>query len=86
MQRAYGVAGVEIARTAYTQIKDGHGVPTNALQPGDLVFTGGSASRPEHVAMFIGDGLVVHAPRPGWGVEVAKLEGHGRILVARRVA
>ncbi|WP_331757094.1 NlpC/P60 family protein (plasmid) [Streptomyces sp. NBC_01544] len=86
MQRAYGVAGVEIARTTYTQIHDGRAVSAKALQPGDLVFTNGSASRPEHVAMFIGDGLIVHAPRPGRVVEVAELATHGTILVARRIA
>lgn len=85
MQRAYGIAGVEISRTTYTQINDGRAVPAGALLPGDLVFTEGSTSRPEHVSMFIGDGLVVHAPRSGRDVEVAKLEGHGKILVARRI-
>ncbi|WP_330481518.1 C40 family peptidase [Streptomyces sp. NBC_00724] len=86
MQRAYGVAGIEITRTTYTQIHDGRAVSAKALQPGDLVFTNGTASRPEHVAMFIGDGLVVHAPRPGRVVEVAELATHGTILVARRIA
>ncbi|MFD5064809.1 C40 family peptidase [Streptomyces sp. NPDC058394] len=86
MQRAYGVAGIEITRTTYTQIHDGRAVSAKALQPGDLVFTNGTASRPEHVAMFIGDGLVVHAPRPGRVVEVAELASHGKILVARRIA
>lgn len=87
MQRAYGVAGIQITRTTYTQIHDGRAVPANAsaLQPGDLVFTGGSASRPEHVAMAIGDGLFVHAPRPGRVVEVAKVATHGTILVVRRI-
>lgn len=86
MQRAYGVAGIEITRTTYTQIHDGRAVSAKAVQPGDLVFTNGTASRPEHVAMFIGDGLVVHAPRPGRVVEVAELATHGTILVARRIA
>ncbi|MFI5688401.1 C40 family peptidase [Streptomyces sp. NPDC051636] len=87
MQRAYGVAGIQITRTTYTQIHDGRAVPANAksLQPGDLVFTEGSASRPEHVAMAIGDGLLVHAPRPGRVVEVAKVATHGTILVVRRI-
>lgn len=85
MQRAYGVAGIEISRTTYTQIRDGRPAMANALQPGDLVFTEGTAARPEHVSMLIGDGLVVHAPRPGRVVEVAKLATHGPILVARRV-
>ncbi|MGX1025401.1 cell wall-associated NlpC family hydrolase [Streptomyces ambofaciens] len=87
MQRAYGVAGIQITRTTYTQIHDGRAAPANAtsLQPGDLVFTEGSASRPEHVAMAIGDGLLVHAPRPGRVVEVAKVATHGTILVVRRI-
>ncbi|MFJ8856112.1 C40 family peptidase [Streptomyces sp. NPDC102437] len=86
MQRAYGVAGIEITRTTYTQINDGRAVSEDELQPGDLVFTNGTASRPEHVSMVIGDGLVVHAPRPGRVVEVAELATHGTILVARRIA
>jgi cell wall-associated NlpC family hydrolase len=88
MQRAYGIAGIQISRTTYTQIHDGRAVPANAnsLQPGDLVFTEGSGSRPEHVAMAIGDGLVVHAPRPGKVVEVAKVATHGTILAVRRIA
>ncbi|MEU9061754.1 NlpC/P60 family protein [Streptomyces sp. NPDC048430] len=86
MQRAYGTAGITIARTTYEQIHDGRPAPLDALQPGDLVFTVGSAARPEHVAMVIGDGLVVHAPKPGRDVEVAKLSTHGSILVARRIA
>ncbi|WP_351233351.1 NlpC/P60 family protein [Streptomyces sp. NPDC002133] len=86
MQRAYGVAGIEISRTTYTQINDGRPVPPTALRPGDLVFTVGSPARPEHVSMYIGDGLVVHAPRPGRVVEVATLPNHGTILMARRIA
>lgn len=85
LQRAYGVAGVEITRTTYTQINDGRAVSASALQPGDLVFTRGSAARPEHVAMVVGQGLVVHAPRPGRDVEVAPISTHGKILVARRI-
>ncbi|MFE0511988.1 C40 family peptidase [Streptomyces sp. NPDC058964] len=87
MQRAYGVVGIQITRTTYTQVHDGRPVPANAngVQPGDLVFTEGSAARPEHVAMAIGDGLLVQAPRPGRVVEVAKVATHGTILVVRRM-
>ncbi|MFG2775291.1 C40 family peptidase [Streptomyces sp. NPDC048350] len=85
MQRAYGVAGIELTRTTYTQIHDGYTVPSNGVRPGDLVFTVGTASRPEHVAMAIGNGLVVHAPRPGRVVEVAELATHGSVLLVRRM-
>lgn len=88
MQRAYGVAGIQITRTTYTQIHDGRDVPANAtsLQPGDLIFTEGTAARPEHVSMAIGDGLLVQAPRPGRTVEVSKVSTNGTILVVRRIA
>lgn len=65
MQRAYGVAGHELTRTTYTQVNEGTPVPVNAIQAGDLVFSRGSATVPEHVVMAIGDGLAVHAPKPG---------------------
>ncbi|GEB57389.1 C40 family peptidase [Streptomyces gardneri] len=84
-QRAYGVAGKEITRTTYTQINDGHVVPASAIQPGDLLFAVGSASRPEHVALAIGYGYVVHAPKPGRVVEVAPQANLGPILLVVRV-
>ncbi|WP_455432522.1 C40 family peptidase [Streptomyces yangpuensis] len=85
-QRAYGVAGKEITRTTYTQIHDGRGIPATAIAPGDLLFVRGTASAPEHVAMSIGYGYAVHAPRTGKPVMVSK-EGElgGPILVVRRI-
>lgn len=85
VQRAYGVAGIEITRTTYTQINDGRPVPTTALRPGDLVFTRGAAARPEHVAMVIGHGLLVQAPGSGRVIEASEVEGHGELLAARRL-
>ncbi|WP_228396714.1 NlpC/P60 family protein [Streptomyces sp. RB17] len=82
-----GPAGLG-SRTTYTQIHDGSAIPADArqLQPGDLVFTEGTASRPEHVSMAIGDGLVVQAPRPGRVVDVVKVAENGTILAVRRIA
>jgi cell wall-associated NlpC family hydrolase len=84
-QRAYGVVGIQVTRTTYTQINDGRPVPTNALRPGDLVFSRGTAARPEHVAMVIGHGLLVHAPGTGRVVQVAEIGEHGQLLAARRL-
>ncbi|MFG2298498.1 C40 family peptidase [Streptomyces sp. NPDC048603] len=84
-QRAYGVAGEEITRTTYTQIHDGRGVPIGQVQPGDLLFSRGTAAAPEHVSMAIGYGYVVHSPKPGRVVEVSKQEYMGEILVIRRI-
>ncbi|MBT2446032.1 C40 family peptidase [Streptomyces sp. ISL-43] len=84
MQRAYGTAGIELSRTTYTQVGEGMAVPVNAIAPGDLVFSRGSASVPEHVAMAIGSGLAVHAPRPGRNVEVVALDTI-TVLAVRRL-
>lgn len=87
MQQAYKAAGVTLSRTTYTQVKDGKPVAVDALRPGDLVFTEGSATAPEHVGMVIGEGLIVHAPRTGDVVRISTLVSwKPRILAARRVA
>ncbi|MFG3492279.1 C40 family peptidase [Streptomyces sp. NPDC047972] len=86
MQQAYKAAGVTLTRTTYTQVKEGKAVSADALQPGDLIFTEGTAAVPEHVGMAIGQGLIVHAPRPGDVVRITTLASwKPRILAARRV-
>ncbi|MFJ9738583.1 C40 family peptidase [Streptomyces sp. NPDC101166] len=87
MQQAYRAAGITLTRTTYTQVKDGKTVSADALQPGDLLFTEGSADAPEHVGMFIGQGLIVHAPHTGAVIRIATLASwKPGILAARRVA
>lgn len=86
MQQAYRAAGVTLTRTTYTQVKDGKAVSVEALQPGDLLFTEGTAAVPEHVGMAIGQGLIVHAPRTGDVVRITTLASwKPQILAARRV-
>ncbi|WP_052028993.1 NlpC/P60 family protein [Streptomyces aurantiacus] len=86
MQRAYGIAGIQLGRTTYAQVTEGRPGSATAPQPGDLLFSGGSTSSPRHVAMAIGDGLLVHAPRPGRVIEVGKITDQGKVLAVRRVA
>ncbi|WP_405668291.1 C40 family peptidase [Streptomyces sp. NBC_00055] len=86
MQQAYKAAGVTLTRTTYTQVKDGKAVSVDVLQPGDLLFTEGTAAVPEHVGMAIGQGLVVHAPHTGDVVRITTLASwKPQILAARRV-
>ncbi|MFJ5721025.1 C40 family peptidase [Streptomyces sp. NPDC093149] len=86
VQQAYKAAGVSLTRTTYTQVKDGKAVSVDALRPGDLLFTEGTAAVPEHVGMVIGQGLIVHAPHTGDVVRIATLDyWKPRILAARRV-
>ncbi|MER7696740.1 MULTISPECIES: C40 family peptidase [Streptomyces] len=86
MQQAYKAAGVTLTRTTYTQVKEGKGALADALQPGDLLFTEGTADVPEHVGMFIGQGLIIHAPYTGEVVRIATLASwKSQILATRRV-
>ncbi|AEW95119.1 MULTISPECIES: C40 family peptidase [Streptomycetaceae] len=86
MQQSYKAAGVTLTRTTYTQVKEGKAVSVDALQPGDLVFTEGTAEVPEHVGMFLGQGLIINAPHTGDVVRIATLASwKSRILAARRV-
>jgi cell wall-associated NlpC family hydrolase len=86
MQQSYRAAGVTLARTTYGQVKEGRAVSVDALRPGDLLFTEGSASAPEHVGMYIGEDLVIHAPRTGDVVRIVTLKSwKSDVLAARRV-
>ncbi|MFD5690568.1 C40 family peptidase [Streptomyces rubiginosohelvolus] len=67
---AWSAAGRTIPRTSQEQWKRLPRVPVSALRPGDLVIYFPKAT---HVALYIGDGLVVQAPRPGAKVKVSPL-------------
>jgi cell wall-associated NlpC family hydrolase len=62
MQYAYRQAGVSLPRTSQEQMNAGRHVPLSQVRPGDLVIYRSDAS---HVAMYVGGGLVIHAPYPG---------------------
>ncbi|MFD6995110.1 C40 family peptidase [Streptomyces mirabilis] len=86
MQASYKTGGVSLSRTTYTQVKEGKAVSVDALKPGDLLFTRGTAKAPEHVGMFIGQGLVLQAPKTGDVVKVSTLaDWRADIVAARRV-
>lgn len=67
-QQAYRAAGIDIPRTTYAQVTLPKAVDLDRPKPGDLVFnpgSDGSDARPGHVAMYVGEGLVIEAPRTG---------------------
>ncbi|MEU0911708.1 NlpC/P60 family protein [Streptomyces althioticus] len=61
-QWAYAQAGVALPRTSQAQRYAGRQVPLSEARPGDLVLYRSDAS---HVAMYMGNGQVIHAPYPG---------------------
>ncbi|WP_406284036.1 NlpC/P60 family protein [Streptomyces sp. NBC_00209] len=66
--QAWASAGHVIPRTSQEQWRQLTRVPMNALRPGDLVVYFPEAT---HVALYVGNGLVVQAPRPGTSVKVS---------------
>lgn len=87
MQASYKAGGIQLSRTTYTQAKEGKAVSPDRLEAGDLLFTRGTAARPEHVGMYIGHGLILQAPRTGDVTKLSRLsEWRSNILAARRVA
>ncbi|MFJ7292320.1 C40 family peptidase [Streptomyces collinus] len=68
--RAWAEAGVPIPRTSPEQWKRLERIPLDELRPGDLVVYFEKAT---HVALYLGDGLVVQAPRPGAKVKVSPI-------------
>jgi len=58
-----------------SQLNDPRGkvIPSDQMQPGDLVFPAKGGADPGHVAIYVGDGNVVHAPTFGDVVKVAPL-------------
>ncbi|MGW2701149.1 NlpC/P60 family protein [Streptomyces sp. NPDC001340] len=61
-------AGAPIPRTSQEQWKQLKHVDVKDMRPGDLIIYFDDAS---HVAMYVGDGAIIHAPRPGRTVTVA---------------
>ncbi|MFJ1592010.1 NlpC/P60 family protein [Kitasatospora albolonga] len=64
-QAAWREANVTLPRTTWDQVKVGTRVATSDLQPGDLVFFYDDIS---HVGIYKGDGMMIHAPKPGTNV------------------
>lgn len=86
VQRIYSAAGLNLPRTSRQQWKIGTHVRLADLQPGDLLFWAYNTSNPSsihHVAMYLGDGLMVHSPHTGDHVRVATVYLNGYIGAVR---
>jgi cell wall-associated NlpC family hydrolase len=66
-------AGVVMPRVAVDQARTGPQVPVSQLQPGDLLFYHTDPTAPtyiSHVAIYLGNGLIIQAPHTGLDVEI----------------
>ncbi|WP_328861503.1 C40 family peptidase [Streptomyces sp. NBC_00306] len=81
-QAAWKTAGVSLPRTTWDQVKTGKQIGTKDLLPGDLVFFYDDIS---HVGIYIGDGKMIHAPKPGANVReesIFSMPIHGSVRPA----
>ncbi|MGY1916730.1 NlpC/P60 family protein [Blastococcus sp. SYSU DS0973] len=71
---AYAAAGITLPRTSSGQSKMGPQLSRSELRPGDLVFYYSPIS---HVALYIGDGMIVHARTYGTPLSVTSVDQGG---------
>ena len=72
VQWSFAQAGVTMPRVAADQARAGPAVPAGQLQPGDLLFYHTDPTAPgyiSHVAIYLGNGMMIQAPQPGQNVE-----------------
>lgn len=75
VQQVYKQFGLSVSRTTFTQIGEGKAVDMNNLQAGDMIFfdTDPKVGGPDHVGIYMGNGKMIHAPRPGKSVEISDM-------------
>jgi len=86
MQWSYLQAGLVLPRVSSDQYFASTPVPTDQMQPGDLIVYAYDTSDPatiHHITMYIGNGQMVHAPRTGEVVQVVPVYYEGLYGVAR---
>ena len=79
----YKEFGISLGTTVRSQVYSGTYVSKSDLEPGDLVFYS-YGSNPSHVAIYIGNGLIIHESNPRDGVKISSVNIMNYIT-ARRV-
>lgn len=75
IQYVYGQLGKSMPRISYQQANSGKRVGLNQLRAGDLVAWDNSSRNngADHIAIYIGHGQIIEAPRPGLSVRIRTL-------------
>ncbi|NUP67198.1 MAG: C40 family peptidase [Nonomuraea sp.] len=86
VQWAYARAGVRMPRVTHQQWVTGPQVPLSQAQPGDLLFWRNDPTNPDyisHVAIYWGNGKMLHAPRTGDVVKIVPVNTRNLAGVVR---
>jgi cell wall-associated NlpC family hydrolase len=72
---AWAAGGTSLPHYSVAQYEQSTPISAGDLRPGDLVFWGSSSSAGSiyHVALYAGDGMIIHAPRTGRPVTLESL-------------
>ena len=65
------VAGITLERVSRAQAKQGKKINSSQMRPGDLIFYTNSGGTVNHVAMYIGNGQIVHAASRRSGIKIS---------------
>lgn len=79
VQSVYANFGVSLPRTSYEQQNAGTEVSYADAQPGDLICYGG------HVAIYMGNGQIVHASNSVDGIKISNNAAYRTIVSVRRL-
>jgi peptidoglycan DL-endopeptidase CwlO len=87
VQWSFARAGIAMPRVAADQARAGPAIPFSQARPGDLLFWRTDPTAPNyisHVAIYLGNGMMIQAPQPGQFVEVVPVSlGSGFAGVVR---
>ena len=87
--QCYAKIGIYLPHKASQQANYGRAVSYNEMKPGDLIFYGSSSySSIYHVALYIGDGKIIHAESYNTGIVVSNSDSVARynhITVIKRL-
>ena len=70
-QSVFAHFGITTGRSSRDQAANGKQISLSAIQPGDLLFYA-SGSYINHVAIYIGDGKIIHSSNPTTGITITK--------------
>lgn len=80
----YAQLGIYLPHSSRAQYNCGVRVSRSELEPGDLVFFARRSGRIGHVGIYIGNGMMIHAPQTGDVVKIVPLDSHGGYVGAVR--
>lgn len=76
---AFKAAGMSMPRISADQARKGRRVGLKDLRPGDLVAWDNSSRNngADHIAIYLGNGMIIEAPRPGRNVQISSIYDKG---------